>query len=83
MKLGYNKNYFNLAKIFVLKLLKMVVNQREMSKLKQNPAVKFLLAEKYKPCEISRRMCDVLKESCISQRNVYKSSKPEFKESPW
>ena len=41
MKLVYSKNYFNLAKIFVLRLFKMVANQTECSSLEQRSVIKF------------------------------------------
>ena len=42
-KLVYSKNYFNLAKIFVLRLFKMVANQAECSRLEQRSVIKFFL----------------------------------------
>ena len=41
----------------------MVVNQTECSRL----VIKSLVAEKYKPCEIYRRMCDVYGKACFNQ----------------
>ena len=38
-------------------------NQKKYSRLKQRSAIKFLLAEKRKTCEIYRRICDVLGET--------------------
>ena len=35
----------------------------------------FLMAEKCKPCEINRKMCDVYGEACFNQNNVYKKAK--------
>ena len=52
LELLYSKNYFNIVKIFVLKLFKKVENQTEYSRLEQRSVIKFLLAEKCKPCEI-------------------------------
>ena len=62
--LCHSKNYFNLVKVFVLKLFKMVTNQTECHK--------FLVAKKYKQCEIYRRMCDVYGGACFHKKNVYK-----------
>ena len=61
-------NYFNLAKIFVLRLFKMAANQTECFTLEQRSVIKFLLVEKGKPCEIYRRMfteTHVLLEICL------------------
>ena len=44
----------------------MIENQPECSKLEQRLVIKVLLAEKCKPYEIYRRMCDVYKEDCFS-----------------
>ena len=38
-------------------------NKTECSWLEQRSVMKFLLAEKYKPCEIYRRMYDVYGEA--------------------
>ena len=57
LKLAYNKNYFNLTKIFVLKLFKMLVNQAKSSRLEQCSVMKSLVVEKCKPCEYYWRMC--------------------------
>ena len=42
----------------------------EFSNLEQMSVIKFLLAKKYKPCEIYRRMYDVYREAGFSQENV-------------
>ena len=78
MYLVYSKNCFSFAKMFVLRLFEMVENQKQCSKLEQRSVVKFLLAEKYKPCKIYRRMRDVHGEVCLNQKDVYKSSKLGF-----
>ena len=44
----------------------MDANQTQCSKLEQRFVIKFLVAEKYKPCEIYKRMCDVNGEVCFS-----------------
>ena len=72
MELIYSKNYFNLAEIFILRIFKMAANQTESSRLEQRSVIKFLVAEKCKPCEIYRRMSDVYGEACFSEKNVYK-----------
>ena len=56
LELVYCKNYFNLIKIFVLRLFKMVVNQTECSRLEQRSAIKVLVADKCKPYEIYKSM---------------------------
>ena len=43
--------------------------------IEQRSVIKYLLAEKYKPCEIYRRMCDVYGEASFSQRNFSKLAK--------
>ena len=53
------KNYFNITKIFLLRLFKNMSNQTECSRLEQRSVIKFLVAEKCKPCEIYRRIYDV------------------------
>ena len=68
LELIYSKNYSNLTKIFLLKLFKIVANQRERSRYEQRSVIKFLLAEKGKPCEIYRKMCYVYEEVCFSQK---------------
>ena len=62
------KSYSNLTEIFVLGLLRIVANQTECSRLEQRSVIKFLLAEKCKPCEIYTRMCIVYREAWLSQR---------------
>ena len=56
----------------------MVANQRKCSRLEQRSVIKFLVAEKYKPCKIYRRMCDTFGEGCFSVKKFYKSVKHEF-----
>ena len=78
MELVYSKYYFNLTKIFLLWLFKMGANQIECYTLKQKSIFKFLIAEKYKPCEIYRRVDDVCREACFSQKTLYKWAKHRF-----
>ena len=47
---------------------KMVANQTEASRLEQRTVIKFLMAQKCKPCEIYRRMHGVYWEAYFSQR---------------
>ena len=54
----------------------MVANQ--YSKLEQRSVINFLLAEKCKPCEIYRRICNVYGETCFSEKSVHKSARHEF-----
>ena len=70
LQLVYCKKYFNPAKIFVLRQFKMVTN-RSTSGLKS--VIKSLVAEKCKPCEIYRRMCDVYRQAYFNSENVYRS----------
>ena len=44
--------------------------QLKYLRLGQRSVIKFLVAEKSKPCEIYRRMCDVYGEACFSQ-NIF------------
>ena len=53
----------------------MVWNQTECSKLEQRSVIKFLVAEKCKPCEIYRKMCNVHGEACFNEKDVYKWAK--------
>ena len=55
----YSKDYFTLAEIFLLRLFKMVTNQIVCIRLEQMSVIKYLVAEKYKPCEMYGRMYDV------------------------
>ena len=64
MELVYIKNYFNLAKVFVLRLFKMAANH--CCRLEQRSVIKFLVTEKCKQCEIYKRMCDVYGKACFS-----------------
>ena len=67
-KLVHSKNYFNLMKIFVLRLFKMMQNQTGCFRLKQMSVIKFLVAVKWKPCEIYRKkMCNVHEEVYFSK----------------
>ena len=46
----------------------MPANQTQCSWHKQRSVIKSLLAEKYKPYKIYRRMCDMYREACFSQK---------------
>ena len=61
------KNYSNLPKISIFRLLKMAANQIQCSRLEQKSIIKFLVAEKCQP-EICWRMCDVYGEACFSKK---------------
>ena len=65
IKLVYSKNYSNLTKILVLRLFWMIVT--EYSRFEQKSVIKILLANKYKPCQIYRRLCD-MKGECFSKK---------------
>ena len=45
-------------------------DKSECSRLEQRSVIKFLVADKCKPCEIYRRMCDVYWEACFSQKSL-------------
>ena len=47
----------------------MVANQ--CSRLEQRSVMKFLVPEKYKPCEIYRRMCDVYGKLFLGKKNMF------------
>ena len=49
----------------------MAANQSD-PRLKSSLFIKFLVAEKCKPCEICRRMCNVNREASFSQKDIYK-----------
>ena len=69
------KEYLNRTKIFVLRLFKIAAaNQTECSRLEQRSVIKFVVAEKCKPCEMYRRMCDIYGETCLCfwSKNIYK-----------
>ena len=46
------KKYFFLTEIFLLASFKMAANQTECCRLKQRSVIKYLVADKYKQCEI-------------------------------
>ena len=46
----------------------MAANETQCSRIEQRSLIKFLLAEKCKPREIYRRICDVYGEACFSQK---------------
>ena len=46
----------------------MVANQTKGSRLEQRTVTKFLMAEKYKPCEVYRRMCDMYREVGLNKK---------------
>ena len=48
----------------------MVANKTVLSRYGQRPDIKCLEAEKWKPCEIYRSLCDVHGETRFSQKNV-------------
>ena len=47
----------------------MAAYQTECTRLELRSDIKFLVAEKCKPCEIYTRMCDVYGKACFSQEN--------------
>ena len=49
----------------------MLANQTKCFRLKQRSVIKFLVAEKCKPCEVYRIVCDVYGEVCfISETSI-------------
>ena len=69
----------------------MEANQTESSMLEQKSVIKFLVAEKCKPCEVYWQICDVYREAFFSQEKMFTIRlKYEFlttslsrKDSPW
>ena len=61
-------NYFNHAKIFLLRLFRMVANTTVYTRLEQRSLIRFLVAEKCKPCEIYRRMYNVYRKAFLVQK---------------
>ena len=51
------------------------LQNKQSSRLEKRYAIKFLLADKCKPCEIYWRLY-MYREACFSQKNVNKSAKP-------
>ena len=47
----------------------MAINQTECFSFEQRSVIKSLVAEKCKPCEICKRMCDVYREEYFSPKN--------------
>ena len=75
-RIGLPQKLFESVKMFVLRLFKMATNQ--CSKLDQKSCLfVFFMAEKCKPYEIYKRMCDVYREACFSKKkNVQKMGLP-------
>ena len=65
LELVLSKNYFNLTKIFVLRLFKIVANLTACFKLEQRSFMKFLMAEKCKPCEIREEYVICMEKHCL------------------
>ena len=70
LELVYSKNYFNLAKVFVLRLIKMAKNQTECSRLDQRFLMKILVTENCKSCEINWRMLYVCRRLFTNGLNM-------------
>ena len=64
------QNNFNHAKIFILRLFKMVVSQ-SAPRLEQRSVIKLLVAEKCKSWDIYRRIPDVYRKACSGKKKVY------------
>ena len=56
----------------------MVANHIESTELEQRFAMKFLIAEKCKLCEIYKRIYDVYEKTCFSTKNIHKWAKHGF-----
>ena len=52
LELLYNKNYFNVINYICFEAIQNDENQTDCSKLEQRFVIKFLVADKGKPCEI-------------------------------
>ena len=50
----------------------MEANKTKCFRLYQRPVIKFLVVDKYKPCEIYWRMCDVYGDEIFFGTNAYK-----------
>ena len=69
LELVYSKNYFG--------PIQNGDKSNKFSRHEQRSVIKFLVAEKCKPYEIHRKICDVYQEACFSP-NVYKWTKHWF-----
>ena len=56
----------------------MTTDQTENPGLEHRSVIKFLQAEKYKPCEIYIRMCNVYRKAFFSKVNIHKYTKYDF-----
>ena len=65
LELVYGKKYFNLIKIFVLRLFRISTNET-VHRLEQKSVIKSLAVEKCKLYEIDQSMYDVYREACFS-----------------
>ena len=65
-----------MAKVF--RLLKIVANQTECSRLGEWSLIKVLVAEKGKPSDICRRMGDICRGACFGQKSILKSARHGF-----
>ena len=68
LELVYRKEIILNSQKYFLRLFKMAADQVECFRLKQRSVIKFLLVEKSKPYEIYRKICDVHREECFSQK---------------
>ena len=72
------KNYFNLTKLFLLRLFKMVANQTEWSRLEKRSVIKFLVAEKC--IDFLQKMCNY--KHCfhlLRQNSLYLLNDPRIR----
>ena len=66
-ELVYDRNNGKLIAIFVLRLFKMALNQRDGSSLEQRSDIKYLLVEKRKQCKIHRKIFDMYRETWFNK----------------
>ena len=69
-----SKKYFNLTKIFVLRLFKIAANPSEYSGLQQRSATKLFMVEISKLRKIYNRMSDVLGEIYFRKKKKKKEN---------
>ena len=77
LKLVYRKNYFNPTKIFVLRLLKIVENQR-VPGLNRGPSSNLLLLRRTNHVNFTEECGMCSKKNVLVKKNIYKWAKHEF-----
>ena len=74
----FKKVILILQNYLFLAYLKMAENQTESFRLEQRSVIRFLMAEKYKPCEIYRKMCNMYGEDFLLKKSIYWWAKHGF-----